>query len=132
ETDRTTRRGQLLYTEYDPEATILYTLQVMLTGRREMEYVFANLAERDALFEEILKAVSPSVTIDIAEPLLKQVVTPTGPAPDSSVVYNGYTAEEIERAITMLRVMRAQESAPSPAPTPPAARPPRKPRTPRK
>lgn len=132
EVDRTTRRGRNLYTEYDAEVTIFYTVQVMLTGRREMEYVFANLTERDALFEEIRKALSPSVTIDIAEPLIKQVITPAGPPLDSSIVYNGYTAEEIEHAMAMLREMRTQESAPSPAPMPTAAEPSRKPRTPRK
>ena len=124
--DRSTREGQMRYEDYDPAVTTLYTIQLVLTSRREMEYVFASCAERDALFEGMQKAVYPSVTLDIAEPLIKRIMLPARPKPTA----DDLTLEEL-RPLAMAQLKHLQEvaaAAAAPPAAPPVVKPPRKPR----
>lgn len=144
--DRTTREGQLRYNDYEPSVAKLYTIQLLLTSRREMEFVFASYKERDSVFEQMQKAVSPGLTLDIAEPLIKQVTLPAKEKFD----HKDYTIAELDKAMTMAlaQIKRDQEQVktsnttpsvpPAPtssaqpasaaAPVAPIPKPPRKPR----
>ncbi|MDO7851364.1 hypothetical protein [Hymenobacter convexus] len=116
--DRTTREGQLRYEDYDPAVTVLYTIQLLLTSRREMEYVFAGYAERDSVFEEMQKAVSPGVTLNIVEPLIKRITQPAWPDYDR----DSYSKAEVDRAMKMAlaQIRYDREQAKKAASTPPA------------
>ena len=61
-------KGRLIYKHYSTEQGLLYTVQLLLTGRRDMEYIFATAADRDAFYEQITAAISPAVIIEITAP----------------------------------------------------------------
>jgi hypothetical protein len=121
--DRATRAGALGYSEYDPTISKLYTIQVLLTSRREMEYVFATADERDAAYDDLIKAISPGVTIDIAAPRMERVEPPMPPkpTPEPALDYPDYSREELNRAIAigLAQIKRDREQAASPAPAKP-------------
>ena len=125
EVDVTSKEGALFYSEYDPSEGKIFVLQILMADGRPFRYLFASAADRDAMYDQIMAALAPALTIIDTSPDVQR--KPKGP----KTVYNGYTAEEIDHAMTMLAVTRAREQQPAPAPpVPPAAKPPRKPRTP--
>lgn len=105
--DLASNQGKLFYKQYDPAQGTLYTVQMLLTSRREMEHIFTTAAARDELFARLLAAMTPGVTIDIDEP--RPVMLPEEPMPE-----------------------RPKPSDAAAPPAPPAPKPPRKPRMPRK
>lgn len=130
EVDLASKDGQYGYKQYAPEQGMLYTIQVMLTSRREMEYLFTTAVDRDTLYNQFVAALAPSVTLefDTPQPKLKE----KEPVPEEKLYTKDEvfcTREEFERAIAQVL---ARQQPTSPAFTPPApTKPPRKPRTPR-
>ena len=70
-------KGRVIYKQYPTEQGTLYTVQLLLSGRRDMEYIFATAADRDGLYDQLMAAISPSVVIEITAlkvPLLSEEV----------------------------------------------------------
>ena len=98
----------------------------MLASRREMEYIFATEAERDAMYDQFLTAVAPAMIIESTAPWPEQVPDPPlGANADT----RRYTRDEVY--LTKEDFDRAMNDALARQQAPTAARPkpPRKPRT---
>lgn len=121
--DLTTRRGQLLYDDYDHEVGMLYTVQLLLTSRREMEYVFADKAERDSMYEELLQLLTPSATISIASPFVERS--------DAHQAANAAKRRAQDEAASHAAGMAAVEAKKAQQQATPPTAPPRKPRKPK-
>jgi hypothetical protein len=128
--DLRSSRGRYVYKQYPTAQGMLYTVQVMVTSRRDIEYIFAEAAARDALYEQLLSAIPPALVIDIAAPKVPQLVEEEGPERKMYTREEVFaTREDFERAVAAVRV-EMQQSPPVITKTP-IDKPPRKPRTPR-
>jgi hypothetical protein len=54
----------LMYEDVDPAIGIVYSLEILMTSRRELYFQFPNAADRDAVYEQLLAAISPAVIIE--------------------------------------------------------------------
>lgn len=68
------KAGQVEYGKrYPIEQGTLYTIQLMLTSRREMELIYARADERDEVYNQIVAALAPAVTIESFAPAVPEV-----------------------------------------------------------
>jgi hypothetical protein len=136
----TSKAGKIEYGHrYSVEQGTIYTIQLMLTSRREMEYIFARADERDEVYDQIVAALAPAVTIESSAPFVPEV-------PENEV-WSKFrkpsfpndvfaTEEEYDRALArVIEDLKSGKTLPlppePPLDTPPTPKPPRKPRTPR-
>ncbi len=122
---------------YPVEQGTIYTIQLLLTSRREMEFIYATADERDELYNQIVAALAPAVTIESPVPFVPEIPEneswsrfrkPTFP----NEVFA--TEEEYDRALDKaVADLKSGKNRPPepPAATPPTPKPPRKPRAPR-
>lgn len=113
--DLASNQGTQLYDRFDPALGTLYTIQFLLTSRREMELVYGTAAARDEVYAQLVAALAPSVTIASTEPLPTQL--PEVPLPERPHPRYAHPAPAASQ----------EQATPPPAPKPP-----RKPRTPQK
>jgi hypothetical protein len=127
--------GMIEYRRYSIELGTIYTIQVMLTSRREMEYVFATAAERDELYNQMVQAIAPAVSIENNAPIVPELTEEREKLPYKPAFPNAVFANEDEYNNAVARVMRDIISgkmlvrALEPEATPPTPKPPRKPYT---
>jgi hypothetical protein len=68
------KAGQIEYRHrFSVEQGTIYTIQMMLASRREMEYIFATAAERDEVYNQIVIVLAPSVVIESTAPFVPEV-----------------------------------------------------------
>jgi hypothetical protein len=130
------KAGQIEYgTRYPVEQGTIYTIQLMLTSRREMEFIYALADERDEVYDQIVAALAPAVVIESLAPNV-----PLSPEESWSKFRKPSfpndvfaTEEEYDRALYRV-VEDLKRGGPLPRPpeppasTPPTSKPPRKPR----
>jgi hypothetical protein len=127
------RAGQIEYGKrYPLEQGTIYTIQMMLNTRREMEFIFARADERDEVFNQIAAALAPSVVIESFAPFVPEIKEepekPRKPSYPADLFDNQEDyALAMANAIDRIRQEKAQ-AAQQPSPTPPTPKPPRKPR----
>lgn len=108
--DLSSNRGKIIYKQYAPEQGVLYTMQVLLTGRREMEFIFATAADRDDLYGRILSAMPPAMVINSTSPDVPRL--PEEPVTDRKTTFTRdevfTTREEFQRAVA--KVLEQEKS----------------------
>ncbi|MDO7851365.1 hypothetical protein [Hymenobacter convexus] len=85
------------YEEYDPLEGKIYLLTIVMANGLYSEYLYATAEDRDKMYDGILAALAPAATIIDTSPDVPR--KPEGP----KTVYNGYTAAEIEHAMSVVR-----------------------------
>jgi hypothetical protein len=135
------KAGQLEYSsKYSLEQGTLYTIQLMLTSRREMEYIFARADERDEVYDQLVTALAPAVVIESQAPFVPVMPEePQEPEKPKEPREPSYPADlfgsqeeyilAMANAIDRIRQEKAQAAPQQLAPTPPTLTPPRKPYT---
>ena len=66
------------FKHYPPDQLIAYTIQLMMTSRREMEFLFNTKEERNSSFEAVQKALNPTLV-----PLVGSSPNYLAPVPDA-------------------------------------------------
>lgn len=122
----------IMYRDIDPAIGMVYSLEVLMTSRRELYFQFPNAADRDALYGQLLAAISPSLVIESNGPSTPKLPGqkwshfPKPKFPNEAFA----TEQEYDRAVidAMAKLM-VPKTLPPAAPTPPTPKPPRKPYT---
>jgi hypothetical protein len=122
----------IFYRDIDPAAGTVYTIELLMTSRREVYFYFPNATERDAVYEQLLAAISPALVIEsngASVPMLSGQKWSRFPKPkfpnEAFATEQDYDRAAID-AMTSLMVPRTPPTA-----APPTSKPPRKPQTPR-
>ena len=130
--DLTSKAGKLEYSsQYPLEQGTIYTIQLMLATRREMEYVFARADERDEVYDQIVAALAPTVVIESLAPFVPEI--PEEPAKPKEPRKPSYPTDlfnsQEEYALAMANAIDQirQEKAKAAAQQPPATEAPPKP-----
>ena len=117
----------LMYRDIDPTVGMVYSLELLMTSRREVYFQYPNAADRDAVYEQLLAAISPALVIENDGPSIpkspgqKWSHFPKPKFPNEAfATEQEYDLAAID-AMTSLMVPK----------TPPTPKPPRKPPTPR-
>ncbi len=138
--DLASKAGKVEYShQYPLEQGTIYTSQLMLTSRREMEQVYARADERDEVYNQLVAALAPAVVIESFAPFVPAVSEKpeeSKEARKSTYPTDLFDNQEdyalaMANAIDRIRQERAQATAQQSTTTPPAPKPPRKLRTPR-
>jgi hypothetical protein len=130
------KAGQIEYRHrYSIEQGTIYTIQMMLTTRREMEYIFARAAERDEAYDQIVAALAPAVVIESTAPIVPEVPEQSWSRFRKPTFPNKAFATEAEYDRAVASVLADLLSGkndmyePPSTPEPPTPKPPRKPYT---
>lgn len=117
------------YADVDPALGTVYSLELLMTSRREVYFHFPNAADRDAVYEQLLAAISPALVIESNGPRTpmkasqkwSRFAKPTFP----NEVFA--TEEEYDRAVSQVMAnLRTPKAPPAPEVPPPTPRAPRK------
>jgi len=123
------------YADVDPAVGTVYALELLMTSRREAYFHFPNAADRDAVYEQLLAAISPALVIESNGPS-----TPKLPGKKWSRFLKPdfpnemfATEQEYDRAVieavANLMLPKPPTTEASTPTTPPTPKPPRKPYT---
>jgi hypothetical protein len=133
--DLSSGREHIMYRDIDPAIGMVYSLELLMTSRRELYFQFPNAADRDAVYEQLLAAISPGLIMESNGPSTPKIPGQKWshfpkPAFPNDVFA---TEQEYDRALidamTNLMIPKspsAEASTPTATPTP---KPPRKPYT---
>jgi hypothetical protein len=134
------KAGQIEYGHrYPVEQGTIYTIQLMLTSRREMEFIYAKADERDEVYDQIVAALAPAVTIENLAPFVPEIPATEAWSKFRKPLFPNEifaTEEEYDRALDrVVADLKSGKNRPRPpeppTATPPTPKPPSKPRTPR-
>lgn len=125
----------IMYRDIDPAIGMVYSLEVLMTSRRELYFQFPNATDCDAVYEQLLAAISPALVIESngpSTPKLPGKKWSHFPKPDfPNKVFA--TEQEYDRAVieamANLMVPKAPPTEASAPTTSPTSKPPRKPYT---
>jgi hypothetical protein len=62
-----------MYRDVDPAMGTVYSLELLMTSRRELYFQFPNAADRDAVYEQLLAAISPVLIIESNGPTIPKL-----------------------------------------------------------
>ena len=62
--DLTGHIENIMYRDVDPAIGMVYSMEILMTSRRELYFQFPNAADRDAVYEQLLAAISPALIIE--------------------------------------------------------------------
>jgi hypothetical protein len=133
--DLSSDQNNIMYRDVDPAIGMVYSLEVLMTSRRELYFQFPNAADRDAVYEQLLAAISPAIIIESTGPSTLKIPGqkwshfPKPAFPNEIFA----TEQEYDRAlvdaVTNLMILKMPPVQASEPTTPPNFKPPRKPYT---
>ena len=132
--DLSSEREAMMYRDVDPALGTLYALELLMTSRREVYFHYPNAADRDAVYEQLLAAISPALVIESNGPRTPKMPEqrwsrfPKPTFPNEVFATEQEYDRAVSRAMTDLMIPKAPPVAPTPPPAP-IEKPPRKPYT---
>lgn len=112
-----------IYWEFPPEQEMIYTIQIDLGGRQKLQYMFDKAEDRDALLDQVIAAISPSMTIDSAPGMpiaWADIARSERPKTKPSIIPDDLTFEDLRSlAMAQLKYLREQAELASAAPASP-------------
>lgn len=130
--DLSSGSDNIMYRDVDPAIGVVYSLEVLMTSRRELYFQFPNAADRDAVYEQLLAAISPSLVIESNGPSTPKLPGQKWSHFPKPTFPNEVFATEREydrKASDAMTNLMIPKTPPPTASTPPTPKPPRKPYT---